>query len=347
MFRIFVLLLSAVLAAASSGDSNGTTVNFDLNFDRVMIVVLENQPLSASMKNPLMRDIIKRGTLLTEYYAMVNPSQPNYIGLLAGDLLGVSGDGVFNLPQTNLVDLMEAKGITWKAYQENYPGNCFSGDTSDGLYKRKHNPFISFDNIRNNPTRCKNIVDSAELSKDLAAGTVPQYSFYTPNMNNNGHDTGLDFTASWLYDTFLPTYLIPFNNTGNALLVVTFDEGVPANNRIFTVLIGSMIPQGYIDSTSYTHYSLLRLIEDNFELGSLNRHDATATRITTEHFVEGTYLLGPDGITIALIVALPLAALFMVGVFAYSLHVHRRHKMIAQKVKLAEFATLLGGEADV
>jgi hypothetical protein len=33
------------------------------------------------------------------------------------------------------------------------------------------------------------------------------------------------------------------------------------------------------DCTQYNHYSLLRTVEDNWGLGNLGRHDATATPI--------------------------------------------------------------------
>jgi len=320
-----------------------------ITFDRVLIVVLENQPLRASIKNSHMRDIVSKGTLLTQYYALTNPSQPNYIGLLAGDLLGVSGDGVYNLAENNLVDLMEEKNVSWKAYQENYPGNCFAGDTSDGLYKRKHNPFISFDNIRDNPKRCANIVGSSELLQDLKDGTVPQYSFYTPNMNNNGHDTGLAFTASWLSGTFLPTYFELFNNTGNALLVITFDEGVPGDNQIYTLLIGPMIPEGNIDNTKYTHYSLLRLIEENFQLGSLNRGDVGAARITSEFFVQGTIRFTDERMALVLGIGLPLVALIILGAVVYYLYKRRVQKRRAYMTpaELNELLANVGGEEDV
>lgn len=62
-----------------------------------------------------------------------------------------------------------------------YSGNCDSR-TQVGKYFRKHNPFISFDNIRNNSTRCANIVNSAELDDDLASGNLPQYMYFTPNI---------------------------------------------------------------------------------------------------------------------------------------------------------------------
>ena len=40
-----------------------------------------------------------------------------------------------------------------------------------------------------------------------------------------------------------------------------------------------MIPPGTTDDTAYTHYSLLRLVEDSFALGTLNRNDASAQAI--------------------------------------------------------------------
>jgi len=321
LISLFALFCIVSLAAGQESDNNTT----EITFDRVLVVVLENQPLRASMQNSNMRDILNKGTLLTQYYALTNPSQPNYIGLLAGDLLGVSGDGIYNLAESNLVDLMEAKNVTWKSYQENYPGNCFAGDTGDKLYKRKHNPFISFNTIRDNPLRCEKIADASELLQDLKDGNVPQYSFYTPNMNNNGHDTGLAYAASWLSGVFLPTYFDLFNSTGNALLVITFDEGVLSDNQIYTLLIGPMIPEGNIDSTKYNHYSLLRLIEDNFQLGSLYRHDADAVRITSKFFVRGTIKF-EDKMALALGIGLPLIVLITVGVVVYILYKRRVQK---------------------
>ena len=51
-----------------------------------------------------------------------HPSQPNYWTMTAGDYFGHKSDANFDLNVTNIVDLLEAKGLTWKAYQEDYPG---------------------------------------------------------------------------------------------------------------------------------------------------------------------------------------------------------------------------------
>jgi hypothetical protein len=53
---------------------------------------------------------------------------------------------------------------------------------------RKHNPFISWKSVRESPEKCAKIVNSAQLDVDLAAGQLPQYSFYTPTMDNDGHE---------------------------------------------------------------------------------------------------------------------------------------------------------------
>lgn len=61
---------------------------------------------------------------------------------------------------------MEAKNISWKSYQEAYPGGC---NTAQSVYPyyRKHNPFMSFTRVSKNATRCAKIVNSKELDDDL------------------------------------------------------------------------------------------------------------------------------------------------------------------------------------
>ena len=98
---------------------------------------------------------------MTNYNAITHPSQPNYIASAAGSNLGVVTDSNYNIPASvkTIYDLIENKGLTWKLYQENLPSPGFTGATAPGSYVRKHNPAISFDSIRLNADRAKNIVD--------------------------------------------------------------------------------------------------------------------------------------------------------------------------------------------
>jgi hypothetical protein len=61
------------------------------------------------------------------------------------------------------------------------------------------------------------------------------------------------------------------------LVVVNFDESLPhADNHVYAALLGDMVKPGTVEPDRYDHYSLLRTIEENFELGTLRRNDLTA-----------------------------------------------------------------------
>lgn len=260
-------------------------------FQHIFIIIFENKDQSEMLANPYFADLAKRGTFLSQYYGVAHPSQPNYLAMVGGDTFAIVDDFNHNLPQNNLVDLMEASGISWKTYQENYPGACFAGGSASALYTRKHNPFISFDNIRTNPARCAKIVNATELAGDIASNRLPIFSFYTPNANNDMHDQPISFGANWLKDFLEPKLLDPNFYTGT-LVVITSDESRnfgsnPASVPIYTVLLGQMVRVGSTDSTRYTHYSLLRTIENNFRLGTLNRNDASAIPFAACNFGDG------------------------------------------------------------
>jgi len=282
---VCILLSSATLSAAEPETTSA------LKFSRIMVVVLENQDLWVANLNSHFSSLAEKGMLLTNYKATTHPSQPNYIAMIAGDTMGVSSDSDFDVEGRNLVDLLEENGVTWKAYQEGYPGSCFAGDT--GRYRRKHNPFISFNDVRNAPARCAKIVDAGQLWTDLQTDQLPQFMFYTPDMDNNGHDTGVAFTGKWASE-FMHKLLKHQAIKHDTLIVLTFDEGSPSGeNIIYTLLVGPGIGGGLMDDTRYTHYSLLKTIEPNFELGTLGRHDETAKPFHYSHNPPGFMLTVP------------------------------------------------------
>ncbi len=182
-----------------------------------------------------------------------------------------------NLDGPSLPELLEEKRITWKAYLENYPGNEFKADASDDkLYVRRHNPFISMDNIRNNSTMVSKIVNAKQLKDDIKKDDVPQYAFYVPNLNNNGEKTNLKYASDFLKNDFIPLiqHLLTSSRT---LLVITFDEASTyidfnlANyNHIYTTLIGPNVlnPFSHNDDTRYNHFSWVPTIEANWNLST-------------------------------------------------------------------------------
>lgn len=248
---------------------------------RIMIVMLENTNFTEAMQQPFLRRLARDGALLTNFHAMAHPSQPNYVALTAGTLKGAANtNGPVTLPDRHIGDLLDAKGLSWKAYVEDYPGDCFLKEES-GNYARKHVPFLSFQNIQDDQQRCRaRVVNAAELDSDIVNGRLPSFSFYVPNLKHDGHNTDVTYADRWLAHRFGPL-LKEQRFTDNLLLVVTFDESKDddTTNHIYTSLWGRNVRPGSTSDARYDHYSLLRTVEDVLGLGRLGQGDATAPAI--------------------------------------------------------------------
>ena len=250
------------------------------SFKKVMIVIFENMDYNTVINEPFFGGLSKSGVNLAQFFAETHPSQPNYIALTSGSMQGVKNDSNVDLNIKSIADLLEAAGKTWKVYVESWPGRCYTGARS-GTYARKHNPFISYLNIQKDPERCdQHIVASSQLPADISARALPDYSFYVPDLNNDGHDTNASYADRWFSGAFGPLLKDP-KFAKDLLLVATFDESSQIGGQhIYTVLWGDSLVPGTVSQTKYNHYSILRTIEDAFGLGTLGLEDSRATPIT-------------------------------------------------------------------
>lgn len=97
-------------------------------------------------KNADIIALAKEGVLLTQYYGLTHPSQPNYIASVGGDYFGLNHDGFVRIPEnvSTLVDLLDIKNISWRGYFEGLPGPGYMGAGSTAMdgngwdYVRKH-----------------------------------------------------------------------------------------------------------------------------------------------------------------------------------------------------------------
>jgi hypothetical protein len=264
----------AIAALVTIAASTSFAAESGKYFDHAVIVIFENTNYADVIKQPFFKQLADGGASFSNFLALAHPSQGNYIALTSGSLNGVTGDGTYNLNVQNMADLLEAKGLTWKAYVENWPGNC-STVASKGEYARKHNPFISYVNIQNSPTRCANIVDATQFVTDLAKGTLADYAFYVPNLLDDAHDTNVAYADNWYSTTFGPVIANP-SYMNRLALISTFDEsGLSAKNQIYTSVYGPTVnPKLYPDNVNTL--SLLRMIEDNWSLGNFGKSDVSA-----------------------------------------------------------------------
>jgi phosphatidylinositol-3-phosphatase len=187
--------------------------------------------------------------------------------------------------------------------------------SGDDEYASKHDPFVYFHSILDHPRRCAaHVVNLNALTTDLRhIATTPNYSFITPDLCHDGHDPrctngkpgGLEgingFLAKWVPRI---TRSPAFRRDG--LLVITFDESDgsppdgfdaccgekplpgateapgfrgPGGGRIGAVALSPFIRPGTVSTVPYNHYSLLRTIEDIFDLGHLGYAGQPALRV--------------------------------------------------------------------
>jgi hypothetical protein len=261
-------------------------------FDQVVIVVLENQGTREALADPNIASLVKGGAWFSNYHGLAHPSLPNYLAIVAGSTFGVTRDHLTApLKAPSIVDRLEQKSLTWKAYAEDYPGGCFLGnEAGEGhltpqakatdIYVKRHVPLLQFASIQNDPARCARVVNAREFMRDARGGHLPNYSFYTPNVFNDGHDTSLATSSAWLV-RFVQSFRGTLGMHQRTLLVVTWDEGGEEDyhhNQVLTIFLGDVVSPGRYDS-NLTHYSLLRTIEDNFGLERLADGDRHAPAI--------------------------------------------------------------------
>jgi hypothetical protein len=272
------LLFIFSFSNASAQDPRG--VGASQKFKKVVWIVFENETYGTVLQQKDFAHFATMGASLNKMMAENHPSQGNYIAMVAGSTLGVNSDKNVNLKDSHVGDLLEKAGMDWRVYAENYPGNCFTG-SSNGNYARKHVPFMSFTNVTGDSARCAKIEDESRFFSDFAAGTLPEFTMYIPNLKNDGHDTNPDFAGQWLTSKF-GTILDHPEKLGDVLFILTWDESAmfASKNQIYTVLIGANVVPGSQNSQTLNHPALLKMVEDELGLGNLGRLDASAPVIT-------------------------------------------------------------------
>jgi hypothetical protein len=281
------------------------------HFDRVVIIVLENGDYETAIRDPNLATLAAHGASFSNFHALFHPSYPNYVAMIAGTDFGIHSRGRFsadrqsNFPNDSahktIADRLIASGLDFKNYAEELPaGDCpyridsqHVSKSKKGDYVRRHVPFLSFKEVQEK--WCDRIVrvdsskgnsllgDDSAFVRDAKAGLVA-YSFYSPNMNNDGHNTDVGVAGAWVSKFLDKTFTEKLRK--GTLVIVTFDESDRnSDNRIVTLFLGDMVKDASqqdpkVLDRHYTHYNVLRTIEDNFGLEPLAGGDRDAAPIT-------------------------------------------------------------------
>ncbi|MDQ6658650.1 MAG: alkaline phosphatase family protein [Actinomycetota bacterium] len=168
--------------------------------DHIFVIMLENHSRSSVIDDPnapYLTSLAHTYGMADRYYGVTHPSMPNYIASIAGDNFGIQDDNdqnVVNLDRTNLVDQLESRHVSWGAYMQTLPadklarfGPTLADGTTVPLYAKKHNPFVLFDDIKNNQARMANIKDYSALAADLSTRKAPSFVWISPNQCSDMH----------------------------------------------------------------------------------------------------------------------------------------------------------------
>jgi phosphatidylinositol-3-phosphatase len=216
----------------------------------VVVVVLENEELTTVWGHaPFERYLAANYGNATSYFAACHPSAPNYLALFAAVANECGSDSWNNYTNKSLGFEFDNARLTWGQYAENLPSTACSnpaGATS-GLFATRHVPALFFSSVLKNQSYCNShVLSSNSFNSSVANGTLRNYSFYTPNLCDDGHNgcggntTYAQMTAQG--DAWLKHWLGPIlNHTGkysssaeraeinHTAFFITWDEGVASN----------------------------------------------------------------------------------------------------------------------
>jgi hypothetical protein len=264
----------------------------------IVVIVMENKSpadVTGTNEAPYLDGLRQKAAVPAAIYGITHPSLPNYLALIGGDTFGITHDCTnCHVKGRNLAVQLHKAHISWKAYMQGMPRPCYHGAFagryppshsgladpratsipgtelrgSDRRYAKKHNPFMYFDNIRNNRKLCARVVPIRELRKDLKTGKLPAFIFVTPDLCNDMHDCVVRAGDQFLSRT-VPELLPRLGPQG--FMVITWDEGrtdrgccgaTVHGGNIPTLVLGPTVLSGAAGTAAYNHYSTLRTIED-------------------------------------------------------------------------------------
>ncbi len=281
--------LLGLLVLAGCGSNPAPTVAGGAGkIDTVFVIVLENHNWTddgtLSIKgNPsapyINGTLIPAGAHAENYWnpPHEHPSLGNYLWMEAGTDFGINGMAKTQLSvaentQTTHAHLawqLMQTGLSWKAYS----GKTWPADTCPVVTWSV--PQVFFSDITNDasptaPICVQHVRPLSELANDLSNGSAANYSFIVPGLCQDmhtacGHSDPIHDGDSWLQST-IPLILASKQYQQGGAVFIAWDEAGKGDGPIPMIVLSPLAKQGYSNNIHYTHGSLLRTVEEIFNL---------------------------------------------------------------------------------
>jgi len=259
-------------APPSTGPINGVSRS-----SHVFLLIEENHGFTTvfNKEMPYLSSLAKTYAYAANYSSTDGGSMLDYLDLSSGSneaAFGCAGWGCPNqlskpITDDNIFRELTKAGLTWKVYAESLPqvGYLLDGPAP---YVSRHNPAVWYSDTVNSTELQKNIVPFSEFAKDMAAGTLPNYSIIIPNLAHDAHDGTPAQADTWLQSNIAPLFKTSlFASGGDGLMFITFDECGSGTNQgcgsqVLTTVIGPKVKPQFVSNQPYDHFSMLRTIMD-------------------------------------------------------------------------------------
>jgi phosphatidylinositol-3-phosphatase len=196
----------------------------------------------------------------------------------------------------NLFRQLDVAHVSWTEWNESMPNPCAFFDTgadwAGNVYSTHHNPAVYYADIEGGrysessnaapkPECIHKVVatgtsgpnDMTRFNSALASGHVARFNMVIPNDCQNGHDPCGTKNPPGQFDAFLrqevPKIVASPAFGRDGLILITYDEwgdATPTNHHVAFVAVGPQVPPGVYPTPQFSHYSLLRTLEDGFVL---------------------------------------------------------------------------------
>ena len=238
------------------------------HFQHVILVMEENHSFKQVIGPEAYQTGLARSCgLAAASYAVTYPSLPNYIALTSGAVpASVAGRDCEPTGGclTNRRSIF-TQSRSWKVYAESMPSACSRANTANGLYVPRHTAAPYFTGVvgcaqkdvpLGTPT-------AGALHHDLTVGGLPRFAVIAPNTTDDAHGGCLTCADRWLA-RWLPAIIRSrAYQSGSTAVFITYDsDDGNSQNHIPTVVVAPSVPEGTVVKTRFTHYALLRTMED-------------------------------------------------------------------------------------
>jgi hypothetical protein len=274
------LLISGAVAAVTGLAGAAAAVAVP-SFGHVFVIVGENKSLSqiSSSDAPYIMNTLKpESAWFTDYNDVTAGSLADYVALTSGQYAACEKSGPCGQQDVPSIFSQLGNG-NWQDWNESMPSDCYpkyAGSLSTlNDYKPGHNPALYYAGLPcatyDVPAGATGPDDMSYFNNALAAGTVPEYNFITPNLCEDAYASCNNANTVTEYDNFLSREIPLIEASAafgsNGVIFVTFDEGAVGTNIMMEVL-GPQVRAGTY-SGYYDHYSTLATIQQGLGLPCL------------------------------------------------------------------------------